>query len=154
MNPSRLGSDANYFRDASTPLKKFTTNFDGVESLTRQDQAHACNINNIYKKTQQGQLSLVSTKAPVFGDFTDVGSYDVVLETINKANEQFMSLPSDVRAKFNNDPSTYYERTVGGAIADVKAAALEDEKRRIAERDAKRLKDARELVAKNDKKTE
>lgn len=149
MNPTRTGSSAP--RSAATPIERIQTSFVGVVSMTRQDQADMVNINNIYKKTQQGQLSLSSHKAPTFGDFSDVGTYDVILESINAADEAFMELPSDVRKEFNNDPALYYEKITDGAIADAKAKiqALKEEEQ--ARDDAVALANAQALVDKNKK---
>ncbi|AXL14508.1 internal scaffolding protein [Microviridae sp.] len=148
MNPTRSGGIE--VRTAQSPITRYQTSFIGVESMTRQDQAEMCNINNIYKKTQQGQLSMVSGKAPTFGDFSDVGTYDVILESISAAQEAFMELPSDVRKEFNNDPAQYYEKVTEGAIADAKAKAqaLKAEKQAAAE--AQALSDAQALIAKNE----
>lgn len=154
MNPNRIGAPEHLFRSASTPISRVTTSFEGVESMTRQDQAEACNINNIYRKTQQGQLSLMSNKAPTFGDFSDVGTYDTILESINEANEAFMALPSEVRKLYNNDPEMYYEKVTEGAIADAKEKA---ELARLAtafQEEQNELTKAKSLVAKHAKTTD
>lgn len=111
MNPTRTGANEHpLFRTAASAINRVLTSFEDVESLTRQDQAEMVNINNIYKKTQQGSLSLVASNPPTFGDFSDVGTYDQILETISEAKEAFMALPSEVRKEYNHDPSIYYEK--------------------------------------------
>ncbi|AXL15539.1 internal scaffolding protein [Microviridae sp.] len=121
MNPTRNGVDS--FRCVSDPVQRYQTSFVGVESLTRQDQAEMVNINNIYRKTQQGQMTLVAGTPPTFGDFSDQGNYDVMLETIQAAQEAFMALPSDVRKEYGHDASLYYEKVTSQAAADAKAKA-------------------------------
>ncbi len=150
MNPNREGYAENYFRSAATPIARVQTKFVGVESMTRQDQAEACNINNIYKKTQLGQLSLMANKAPTFGDFSSVGSYDTMLESINEANEAFMALPSDIRKQYNNDPEQYYNEVVSGTIADLAAKEEEEAKAKAAAAEQVNLEKARALVAKHE----
>ncbi|AXL15384.1 internal scaffolding protein [Microviridae sp.] len=147
MNPTRSG--AVEARSACDPIARVVTSFIGVDSMTRQDQADMVNINNIYQKTQQGTLSLVAKNPPTFGDFTDVGTYDVVLEAINKAQDAFMALPSDVRKQYNNDPKVYYEETMKDAVSTAEANALAKADAEKAEADAKALADAQALVSKN-----
>ncbi|AXL15531.1 internal scaffolding protein [Microviridae sp.] len=121
MNPTREGSTV--FRSALSSIDRVQTSFIGVDSMTRQDQADMVNINNIYRKTQQGQMSLVASKAPTFGDFSDVGTYDQILESISSAKEAFQDLPSDVRKEYNNDPALYYEKVTNKVSEDAKAKA-------------------------------
>ncbi|AXL15527.1 internal scaffolding protein [Microviridae sp.] len=144
MNPTRSGGIE--VRTAQSPITRYQTSFIGVESMTRQDQAEMVNINNIYKKTQQGQLSLVSGTPPTFGDFSDVGSYDVILEAINNAQEAFMDLPSEVRKEYNNDPAVYYEKVTAEAQSSYDKAQSEKALRLKAENEAKAVTDAKSLL--------
>lgn len=122
MNATRQG--ANYFRRSSDPIERLQTIMTGTVSLTRQDQAEMVNINNIYQKTQQGSLTLVSGNPPTFGDFSDIGNYDQILETISTARQAFMDLPSETRKLYNNDPAVYYEKVTNEATeADLKIKA-------------------------------
>lgn len=78
------------------------------ESLTRQDQADMVNINVIYAKTQRGEIVLARDVMPTFDDFSNELTYDVMLETIQEAEEAFMSLDATERKKYGNDPANYY----------------------------------------------
>ena len=144
MNPTRKG--VNSFRSTATPIERVQTSFIGVDSLTRQDQAEMVNINNIYRKTQQGQLTLVASTPPTFGDFSDVGTYDTILETMNAAQEAFMALPSEVRKEYNNDPSVYYEKVTQKASEDAKAKAQAIATKEKAEAYQKQIAEAKSLL--------
>lgn len=73
-------------------------------SMTEQHHKNACDVNYILEVfNRTGQLP-----APTQGIYDDVSNRpDNLLDCMNvvrEANELFMSIPSDIRAKFNNDP--------------------------------------------------
>ncbi|AXL15380.1 internal scaffolding protein [Microviridae sp.] len=144
MNPTRDGSLT--FRSAVSPICRIQTSFVGVDSMTRQDQAEMVNINNIYRKTQQGQLSLVASTPPTFGDFSDVGTYDSILESISKAKEAFMALDSETRKEYGNDPAIYYEKVTTEARAKYDAGIAAKAKLQEKEDYAKKVAEAKSLL--------
>lgn len=48
-------------------------------------------------------------RAPVYGDFTEVGDYRAALHAVMEADRSFMAMPAEVRARFNNDPGAFVE---------------------------------------------
>lgn len=77
------------------------------ETRTKQDQADACNINNIMKKYQKtGLIDHVSKYHAHYGDASRV-SYEEAFNTTLRTNEVFSELPSTVRAKYDNDPAIW-----------------------------------------------
>lgn len=79
-------------------------------SRTRQEMAEDCDINAIMKKYKAtGQVPTNMKDKPIFGDFTVAGSYNDALEFINYAQEEFMKLPAQLRARFQNDPGNLLE---------------------------------------------
>jgi len=77
-------------------------------SRTHQSFGKDANINVImakYKKTGVlvDPLLVSSDRQPRFGDFSDLSDYGVRYARIKQAQEDFMTLPAVVRAKFNND---------------------------------------------------
>lgn len=75
------------------------------ESLTQQHFRDQCDVNYVmrsYEKT--GLLSHTNQRAPVFGDFSDVGDYQAALNQVMEAQESFLLLDPYVRARFSNDP--------------------------------------------------
>lgn len=80
------------------------------EGDTRTEQSHKneVNINSILAKSRRtGRLPYLAGRS--FGDFTSDLDYKAALDQITKANSDFMSLPSDVREFFKNDPSNLLE---------------------------------------------
>ena len=87
-------------------------------------QAQDCDINNIIKRYPEGTSPyLMSSPGSIdpmsldFGDSTLLPDYQTALELIDKVEETFFSLPSNIRASFDNNP-------------DVFVAQLSDEKYR------------------------
>jgi len=83
------------------------------ESLTKQSFIDECDINKIIARfiktgSDKGlQGSPLSEKN--YGDFSDVPDLIGLYERIHTAEESFMTLPPDVRRKFENDPLQFME---------------------------------------------
>lgn len=76
------------------------------ESMTQQQFKAECDVNNIlakYKRT--GMLSHIQKHQGNFGDFSSVEDYQTSLGKLMQAQQSFESLPSELRAKFDNDPA-------------------------------------------------
>lgn len=76
-------------------------------SLTDQSQAYDADINNIMVDGYvPGAKKVCSTRRPMFGDFTQCTQEKLAdsLNTVKKAESDFNNLPSDIRAKFDNNP--------------------------------------------------
>lgn len=76
------------------------------ESMTQQQFQAECDINNImvkYRKT--GLLTHVNKVQGNYGDFESVEDYQTMLGKVMHAEATFMDLPSEIRAKFGNDPA-------------------------------------------------
>lgn len=80
------------------------------ESLTVQADAEGADINNIIKRfVRTGQLPIIE-RPMLSGDLASVsGDYQEMLHLIKDADDQFMKLPADVRAKFDNKPAKFVE---------------------------------------------
>lgn len=77
------------------------------KSVAVQDKKQSCDVNNIVARVlKNGTVDPSLLKTPGrFGDFTSVPDFQESLNRINRMNEQFMSLPAVIRAKFDNDPA-------------------------------------------------
>ncbi|AXH73978.1 MAG: internal scaffolding protein [Microviridae sp.] len=76
-------------------------------SATKQEFKDECDINSIMRRyISQGVLP-TNVKVGRYGDFTGVGDYRECLETLEVARSQFMSLSSDIRKRFGNDPAAF-----------------------------------------------
>lgn len=80
----------------------------GGESLTDQQYRAECDINHILKVYgATGRLPVHGEG--VSGDFSSIGDYQACLDKINKAKDEFMALPSEIRSRFGHDPAAYVE---------------------------------------------
>jgi phage internal scaffolding protein len=97
------------FRKAYDPHKKYVFNTEG-ESLTQQHFKDECDVINIIKKhDRNGIIEHVQRGQARYGDFSEVAGYREALDLIRHAQDEFMTIPSDIRKKFDNDPGKFYE---------------------------------------------
>lgn len=74
------------------------------ESLTIQSAKDEADINTIVRRFGlTGELPS-DLKMPQSGDFTGVPDFHAAMNLITKTQEEFLRIPADVRARFNNDP--------------------------------------------------
>jgi len=75
-------------------------------SLKAQQQfKEKCDINHIMRKYHKtGLIEHLSRKQGTYADLTSIKGYDEALQTVINARESFMSLPSAVRNRFQNEP--------------------------------------------------
>lgn len=78
------------------------------KSLTQQSHAKRANINNIMAQYERTGLLPVVKAKPVYGD-APVGDYHAALNLILAAEQQFMSLPAELRSKFDNDAGKFLD---------------------------------------------
>lgn len=74
-------------------------------SLTQQHFKDETDINNILRQFNITGLLPESTLSPRYGDFTGIGDYHSALNSVIAAEDGFMSLPAELRARFENDPA-------------------------------------------------
>ena len=78
--------------------------FSNTVSLTQQEFTEECDVNNIVKKYQQtGVLPRGYHGEPRYG-YAPALDFREALELVMSTEEHFMSLPSEVRQRFENDP--------------------------------------------------
>lgn len=79
-------------------------------SLTKQSESEACDINKIMAKYERtGLLAHLNANEAFYADVSNVPDYQGAFEVVRKADELFMSLPAEIRARFENDPGKYLE---------------------------------------------
>lgn len=72
-----------------------------------QDAAEDADINTIVRRFGlTGQLP-DAVQAPRFEDFDAVYDYHTAMIAVTKAQDAFMQMPADVRARFGNDPQVF-----------------------------------------------
>lgn len=74
-------------------------------SLAQQHFKDECDINNILRQFNITGLLPEAPLSPRYGDFTGVGDYHTALNQVIAAEDEFMSLPANLRARFENDPA-------------------------------------------------
>jgi len=78
-------------------------------SLAQQHFKDECDINNILRQFNITGLLPEAPLSPRYGDFTGIGDYHTALNQVIAAEDEFMSLPAQIRARFENDPSQLIE---------------------------------------------
>lgn len=81
-----------------------TTDCSKDKLLTVQAQENETNINQIMKKIEKGQMINAYMNEGVFEDISEFDGLELALIKVQKANKEFMTLPADLRARFENDP--------------------------------------------------
>lgn len=93
----------------STGLRKVGLMF-ADKGRTKQQFKADTDVNNILKKYMKTGLLPDASRLPAkFGDFSSAPSYLDAMNLINEAHEQFASLNSSLRGRFQNDPSQFLE---------------------------------------------
>lgn len=83
--------------------------FSDLPSLTQQQFLEESDINNIIARYRLQGVVNSSGRQPMYGDFTNLPSYQEALDIVNRGADIFMSLSSDIRGRFDNDPSKFLE---------------------------------------------
>lgn len=73
-------------------------------SLTQQHQKDQADINYIIEQFNVTGIIPTSPISPQYGDFSGVGDYQSALNAVIAMEDEFMALPANVRARFENDP--------------------------------------------------
>lgn len=93
-------------------VKNFRSN---KPSMTQQQFKNECDINHIikrYNKDPQLWATLINNakdiNSPSFADFTDVGDFRHAMDKVSQIGEFFASIPSEVRARYNQNPELLF----------------------------------------------
>jgi phage internal scaffolding protein len=78
-------------------------------TLTQQHFKDECDINNILRQFNITGLLPEQAISPRYGDFTGISDYHTALNQVIAAEDEFMSLPAHIRARFENDPAQLIE---------------------------------------------
>nr|QJB20248.1 MAG: internal scaffolding protein [Microvirus sp.] len=88
--------------------RRFQIFFNDDECMTQQHFRDECDVNTIMLKYGASRLlEHYGQFQGNYGDFTEVQDYQTSLNEVIKAEEMFMSLPSQLRSRFENDPSQF-----------------------------------------------
>lgn len=78
-------------------------------SLAQQHYKDECDINTILEKFNITGLLPQSPVSPRYGDFTGIGDYHTAMNRVLAVQDEFESLPAQIRARFENDPAKLIE---------------------------------------------
>lgn len=73
-------------------------------SLAQQQFKDETDINNILRQFNITGLLPEAPLSPRYGDFTGIVDYQSALNAVIAADDGFMTLPAETRARFGNDP--------------------------------------------------
>lgn len=80
-------------------------------SLTIESEALDTDINEIVRRFGITGKMPENHRIPQYGDYSEITDYASAVDAVNKANDNFMAMPAETRAKFQNDPGLFLEWT-------------------------------------------
>lgn len=79
------------------------------ESLAIQSAEEESNINTIVRRFGiTGELPN-QLRMPQSGDFTNLPDFHTAMNLVRQAQEEFLRVPADIRARFGNDPQKFMQ---------------------------------------------
>lgn len=96
--------------ERSKPLKSFERNTGtetqvGENSLTKQSFTEDCDINVIMRRhLRTGLIEHINPRQPTYGDYSQARTLHEALELVSEAQDEFMTLPAEVRSMVQNSP--------------------------------------------------
>ncbi len=78
---------------------------------TKQSEAKATNINTIVSQYDRTGLLPQDGREALFADVADAPDYRTALELIQQADDLFMGMPAELRARFDNEPAIFLDWT-------------------------------------------
>lgn len=92
------------------PYRKDVPYVDDLPSLTRQEFAAECDINQIMKNYEATGIIPTNTRTPIYWDADAVpDNLKDAMSALNYANELFMQLGAHVRREFDDDPVKFVD---------------------------------------------
>lgn len=76
---------------------------------TKPEFKDSCDINYILERYLRTGALPISQKMPSYGDYSDPVDFQTAQNLLIKANQQFDSLPAEIRKRFGNDPKEFLE---------------------------------------------
>lgn len=92
--PDKIRLDSALFCDAEDP----------EDNRTQQQFKEESDINEIVRRFGLTGEMPDNPRVPQYGDFEEVTDFQSAMNAVRQAEEGFMELPADVRARFANDP--------------------------------------------------
>lgn len=80
--------------------------FKGFKSLADKQYKDECSVEGIIRR--YGVLPKPESK-PLGVDVSEYGDFHVCMDKVQTGIDEFMSMPSNLRARFGNDPRAFYD---------------------------------------------
>lgn len=93
-----------YAFDADAVSNEYGVARNEDDDKTHQSFKDECDINTIVRRFGLTGDLPNDLAVPQYGDFTGIGDYQSALNAVMKAEADFLALPADLRARFENDP--------------------------------------------------
>jgi phage internal scaffolding protein len=77
------------------------------ESMAVQSAEEESNINTIVRRFGLSGELPNNLRMPQSGDFTNVPDFHTAMNLVRQAQEEFVRVPAEIRARFNNDPARF-----------------------------------------------
>jgi phage internal scaffolding protein len=74
-------------------------------SLAQQQFKDESDINTIVNSFLKTGIMPESPLSPKYGDFSGISDYKTALDRVIAVDEEFMNLPANIRARFENEPA-------------------------------------------------
>lgn len=84
------------------------------ESLTVQSQTEDADLNVMMRRFGVTGKLPESVTVPRYGDFSEITDFRSALHVIQQSTEEFMRLPPDLRASYQNSPQLFLEAVESG----------------------------------------
>jgi phage internal scaffolding protein len=105
--------------------RRVQINFDPDQNLTKQSFKDEVNINNIMAKYEAtGTITHLARHPAEYGDFSNVQDLQSAIHQVEGARESFESLPSELRAKFDNNPVDFYNYFQNASEDDLRESGI------------------------------
>jgi phage internal scaffolding protein len=90
-------------------IRKKVVYHTGEDSKVQQSFKDETDIKYILQKYGKSKMAPTMINQALYGDFSEVPSFQEAQNRLIQAQESFMTLSSDVRKKFDNDPTQFLE---------------------------------------------
>lgn len=79
------------------------------ESKAQQQFKDECDINTIIERFGLSGELPQNLRVPLVGEFAEVGDYQQALNKLIEADDAFMQMPANIRARFGNDAGAFVD---------------------------------------------
>lgn len=93
-----------YSEDQAEVSLQSGISFQDEEDMAQQQFREECDINTIVRRFGLTGKVPVGFAMPRVGDFTQVGDFHEAMNAIVEAEQAFLQVPGELRARFNHDP--------------------------------------------------